>query len=124
MDYVPTKITLTRNTGFSEDVARKLGELAEASDVGPRELATEFVVAGVSAALRCSYCDAIVRADAGAGPLGSDGICPSCLLEKYVEWGLLVMVVKRLLTAIDKANKADYRAALAAIRERMEEATE
>ena len=121
MDYIPTKITLTRNTGFSEEVARKLGELAEASDVGPRELATAFVVAGVAGALRCAWCGSAIKADAGAGPLGSDGICPACLLDKYVEWGLLVTVVKRLLTAIDKANKADYHAALAAIRERMEE---
>ena len=73
------------------------------------------------AAMRCSYCGSIIKADAGAGPRGSDGICPACLLEKYVEWGLLVTVVKRLLTAIDKANKVDYRDALDAIRERMEE---
>ena len=48
MSYTPTKITLTRQTGFSEDAARALAELAKARDEDPRELASRLLVDAIA----------------------------------------------------------------------------
>jgi len=48
MDYVPTKITLTRNTGFDENTARRLGELAELAGITARKLASQLLAAAVA----------------------------------------------------------------------------
>ena len=71
-------------------------------------------------ALHCAICGRIICRNYTDDPRGSKGICPECLLDKYVEWGLLSMAIQRLLIDIDKTNKADYHAALSAIRETME----
>ena len=73
-----------------------------------------------TAALRCAWCGCIITPDAGAGPQGSDGICPDCALEFYARNKLLPRLAVRLLTAIDAANKVDFWEVIAEIRELVE----
>ena len=47
MDYVPTKITLTRKCGFTEEAARQLGELSRYYGNDPRELAAWILVEAI-----------------------------------------------------------------------------
>jgi len=47
MEYVPTKITLTRKVGFSEAIARGLRKIAEFQNKDPRQLACEMLLSPV-----------------------------------------------------------------------------
>ena len=47
MPYVPTKITLTRSTGFDEQTALPLRDAAQDYDIDPRVLAAKLVALGV-----------------------------------------------------------------------------
>lgn len=47
MDYVPSRITLTRKTGFTEEAARLLGELAQSTGIDPREYASLLLVEAI-----------------------------------------------------------------------------
>lgn len=47
MEKLPTRITLTRNTGFTAEVARALAELAAVAHRDPRELAGELLAEAI-----------------------------------------------------------------------------
>ena len=47
MDYIPKKITLTRGTGFDEETAQILAELADTAKAEPRQIASQLLAAAV-----------------------------------------------------------------------------
>ena len=47
MSYIPTKVTLTRQIGFTREAAVALADLARALDRDPRELAAELLSAAI-----------------------------------------------------------------------------
>ncbi len=42
-EYIPQRITLTREVGFDENTSRKIGEIAEAEGRHPREVASRLL---------------------------------------------------------------------------------
>ena len=47
MDYIPSKIVLTRKTGFTEALSRDLGKIAAVFDLDPRVMAAQLLASAV-----------------------------------------------------------------------------